>query len=80
MRILVRMSKQAVNLSVDSELLREARANGLNLSAELESYLRTRLKQVQKAVWLTENQQAIQEFRDGVDKDGLWHRGMTPWY
>ena len=68
-------SKKAVNLSVDAELLRLARASGLNLSALLEKAL------VDAAAhrWLAENREAIEAYNEEIGKQGAWSDGWRRW-
>lgn len=80
MRILMRMAKAAVNLSISEVILREARALKLNLSQVLEEGLRERLKRRRAEKWLEENREAIQAYNERIEREGLWHKGLTPWY
>lgn len=70
MRILMRMSKQAVNLSISDVILREARALKLNLSQVLEEGLRERLMRRRAEKWLEENRAAIEHFNARIERDG----------
>ena len=70
MRILLRMAKAAVNLSISDAILREARALKLNLSQVLEEGLRERLKRRRAEKWLEENRAAIEHFNARIERDG----------
>jgi antitoxin CcdA len=70
MRILMRMAKAAVNLSISEVILREARALKLNLSQVLEEGLRERLKRRRAEKWLEENREAIEHFNARIERDG----------
>jgi antitoxin CcdA len=63
--------KRAVNLSVDAELLDEARRLGINVSETLERHLRTQVRAEQEKRWLAENQAAIGAINSFVDRHGL---------
>ncbi len=51
--------KKSTNLSINSDLLHEAKALKLNLSATFEIALLNELKSARRAKWLAENKQAI---------------------
>lgn len=70
MRILLRMAKAAVNLSISDVILREARALKLNLSQVLEEGLRERLKRRRAEKWLEENRAAIEHYNARIERDG----------
>jgi antitoxin CcdA len=80
MRIMPRMAKAAVNLSVSEVLLREARALKLNLSQFLEDGLMEHIKKQRAQKWAEENAEAIKANNERIERDGLWHKGQTPWY
>jgi antitoxin CcdA len=65
-------SKKAVNLSVDADLLREARANDINLSAALERALEETLRQHRRERWMAENKQGIAAYNEHVDAHGAF--------
>ena len=63
--------KRAVNLSVDVELLEEARRLRINISETLERRLRTIVKAEQERRWLEENREAIEAYNREVAEYGL---------
>ena len=63
--------KRAVNLSVDGELLDEARRLGGNVSETLEGSLRTVVKAEQEKRWLEENRTAISSINNFIEEHGL---------
>jgi antitoxin CcdA len=63
-------SKRAVNLSIDAELLAEARRFGLNLSGLLEERLSGALREQRRKVWLAENAGAIEDYNARIDARG----------
>ena len=66
-------AKKALNLSIDAELATEAKANGTNLSALLETTLRSHLSDVRAKQWLEENRVAIEASNKQLAEDGLWY-------
>ena len=71
----VKRPKRAVNLSIDAELLAEAKAAGTNLSAVLERALMQELKERRWHAWREENREAIQASNEELDANGLWADG-----
>jgi antitoxin CcdA len=69
------VKKKAVNLSVDSRLLQEARDNGVNLSAVLERAL----AEERARRWLEENRPAIELYNRRIEEGGVWSDGLRNW-
>ena len=67
----VKKPKKAVNLSINAELLDEAKAAGLNLSAVLEQALREQMKAQRWEAWEKENEASIDSMNRYVAKHGL---------
>ena len=65
-------ARKAVNLSIDTRLLAEARAHDINLSATLEGALAAALRQARRQQWLAENQAAIEAYNAQVDAHGAF--------
>lgn len=65
--------KWAVNLTVDAELLAEARDAGTNLSALLERALRDELAERRRQRWREENKAAIAASNRQMQEDGPWY-------
>lgn len=63
--------KKSVNLSIDSELLAEAKSAGTNLSALLERALHAELKEHRWAKWREENREAIEASNRHLEQHGL---------
>lgn len=63
--------KKATNLSLNSELLAEAKRLNINLSATMEKALEKEVKQQLKAEWLAKNAEAIDACNDFSAKHGL---------
>jgi antitoxin CcdA len=64
--------KKATNLSINKELLTQARALNINLSATLEQALTLKVRKAQREQWLEDNQQAIDTCNDLTEKNGLF--------
>ena len=65
-------NKRAVNLSIDADLVAEAKANGTNMSALLERSLRAANSDLRAAKWREENRAAIEASNAELEKNGLW--------
>lgn len=64
--------KKATNLSVNSDLLNQAKSLKINLSATLEQALIVQVKKAQREQWLKENKDAINELNKLSDENGLF--------
>ncbi|MFQ5518923.1 MAG: type II toxin-antitoxin system CcdA family antitoxin [Mariprofundus sp.] len=64
--------KKAANLSLNSDLLAEAKRLQINLSATMEKALSEEVRQRKEKQWLEENQQAITSCNQLVEKNGLF--------
>lgn len=64
--------KKPTNVSVNTDLLQRARELGLNLSLVLEQALVTTVKQKLHEQWLAENQEAITQYNEHVEKNGVF--------
>lgn len=67
--------KKACNVSVNQDLLRQAKELGINLSQTLEAELEVRVRQAKAAAWAEENKDAIAAHNAHVEKFGLWSDG-----
>lgn len=67
--------KKPTNLSLNSELLREARALGINLSAVLEEALAEIVRKRRMEVWLEENRAAMDAYNEHVERRGVYSDG-----
>ncbi len=65
--------KKAVNLSINSDLLRQARELGVNLSKTLESQLEQLIRAERARRWQEENRQAIEAHNRFVEKYGIFN-------
>jgi antitoxin CcdA len=66
------VAKKATNLSIRADLLAEARAHKINLSATLESALSEILRASRQAAWRDENREAITAYERHLERDGLF--------
>ncbi len=73
-------AKSRVNLTLRTDLVREARKLGVNLSQLAEDALEASLRQQRARRWQEENRAAIEAYNRRVEKHGLWNKGLTPWY
>jgi antitoxin CcdA len=65
--------KKAVNLSIDAELVAEAKMLGSNLSAVLEDALKRDLSEKRWQKWRADNRDAIASSNTELEKNGMWY-------
>jgi len=65
-------SKKAANLSINSELLKQAKALQINLSATLEHALAEAICEKQRQQWLEENRQSIEDYNQRIEAEGCF--------
>ncbi|MFO7857849.1 MAG: type II toxin-antitoxin system CcdA family antitoxin [Ectothiorhodospiraceae bacterium] len=58
--------RKAANLSVNSDLMTQARELGLNVSALLEERLAAAVRDARRERWIAQNRQAIDEYNERV--------------
>lgn len=68
--------KKSCNLSINAELLREAKGLGINLSQTLEAELEKLVRQAKAKAWAEENREAIESQNRWIEKHGLWSDGL----
>ena len=68
--------KKTTNLSINSDLLSQARNLRINLSATLEQALAETLQQRQRGQWLADNQAAIAAYNERVERDSIFSDEM----
>ena len=66
-----RASKRATNLSIDSELLSDARRHKINISRAAEIGIAQALANAKSALWKESNRAAIQSSNAYIDANGL---------
>lgn len=67
--------RKPTNLSLNSDLLREARAMRLNLSQILEQRLTELLREYRRREWLRENREAIEDYNRRIERRGVFSDG-----
>lgn len=65
-------SKKATNLTINSDLLTQAKEYKINLSATLESALAEVLKAKKEELWKEENSEAIACYNNLIEEHGLF--------
>lgn len=70
-------AKKSVNLSVREDLLNEARALGMNLSATFEAALAAQLREERGRRWKEENQEAIAHHKERIRREGMWNQQLV---
>ena len=68
--------KKSTNLSINSDLLRRARAHKINLSRTLEERLTEILRQEEREAWSVENAGAINDYNARIEKNGVFSNGL----
>ncbi len=63
--------KKATNLSIDRELLEEARALGINVSRSAEVGIESAVRQQKQLKWLEDNAEALESSNEFVEEHGL---------
>lgn len=70
-----KLPKRRTNVSIDAELLTQARDMGVNLSAALESKLAELLKAERERRWIEENKAGFEAANRFLKTHGLWSDG-----
>ena len=68
--------KRPTNLSLNSDLLRQAKALDINLSATLEHALSETVRDKKRALWLANNLDAIATYNQLVEEQGVFSDGL----
>jgi antitoxin CcdA len=71
-----RNGKKAVNVSISTDLLHDARKRGINLSAKLEAAVEHELRLLRRREWLEQNGEAIEAYNRDVEEHGLFSDGL----
>ena len=67
-----KVPKKAVNLSINGDLLRQAREMKINLSRTLEEGLEQLVREERTRRWQEENREAIEAHNRYVEQDGVF--------
>jgi antitoxin CcdA len=68
--------KKPANLSINSDLLQQAKEHHINLSQALELRLAEILRDEKRRSWLEENREAIEEYNQRIGTDGVFSDGL----
>lgn len=68
--------KKSANLSINADLLQQAKQLNINLSQTLEQHLAGIIRQAQRNQWLAENQSALDEYNRRIEKHGTFSDGL----
>ena len=64
--------KKSANLSINGDLLRQAKEEHINLSQTLENSLAETLRTNKRLEWLANSEEAIEEYNRFVEKHGVF--------
>ncbi len=68
--------KKPANLSINAELLQQARELNINLSQTLEQHLAEIVRQARREQWLAENREALDAYNRRVEVRGVYSDGL----
>ncbi|MGO8753808.1 MAG: type II toxin-antitoxin system CcdA family antitoxin [Gallionellaceae bacterium] len=68
--------KKSANLSINADLLQQAKQLNINLSQTLEQRLAEIIRQAQRSRWLAENQSALDEYNRRIEARGTFSDGL----
>lgn len=68
--------KKATNLSINADLLRQARELNINLSQALEQHLAEIVREARRQQWLAENKGAIDVYNQRIESQGVFSDGL----
>ena len=68
--------KKSANLSINSDLLQQAKQLNINLSQTLEQHLSEIVRQAQRRQWLAENKDALDEYNRRIESCGAFSDGL----
>lgn len=68
--------KKPVNLSVDEDLLQQAKSLHINLSRKFEEMLADLLVEERRRQWLEENKDAIEDYNARIARNGAFSDGL----
>lgn len=68
--------KKAANLSINGDLLKQAKDLGINLSQTLEETLADKVARRKEQLWLEENREAIDEYNRSIERRGAFSNGL----
>lgn len=68
--------KKSANLSINADLLQQAKQLNINLSQTLEQHLAEIVRQAQRSQWLEENKSALDEYNRRIEARGTFSDGL----
>ena len=68
--------KKSANLSINADLLQQAKQLKINLSQALEQHLAEIVRQAQRDRWLAENKSALDEYNRRIEMRGTFSDGL----
>jgi len=68
--------KKATNLSINADLLRQAKELNINLSQTLELHLAELVREARRQQWLAENKIAIEGYNQRIESQGVFSDGL----
>lgn len=68
----VKAAKKSANLSINGDLLRQAKALGINLSRFTEERLAEEVRRRRWEAWRRENRAAIEAYNRHIERDGTF--------
>lgn len=68
--------KKSANLSINSDLLRQAKERHINLSQALELRLAELLREEKRRKWQEDNRQAIEDYNLRIETAGIFSDGL----
>lgn len=68
--------KKSANLSINADLLQQAKRLNINLSQTLELHLAEIVRQAQHDQWLAENKGALEEYNRRIESRGTFSDGL----
>jgi antitoxin CcdA len=68
--------KKSANLSINADLLQQAKQFNINLSQTLEQRLAEIVRQAQSEQWLAENKSALEEYNRRIETRGTFSNGL----
>lgn len=68
--------KKSANLSINADLLQQAKRLNINLSQTLEQHLAEIIRQAQRSQWLAENKGALDDYNRRIEKYGTFSDGL----
>jgi len=69
-------AKKPTNLSINSDLLRQAKALNVNLSQTLEQRLAELVREARSSHWLEENRAALDDYNSRIERHGVFSEGL----